>query len=180
MKVIKSIGLYILGLVIFFGIQSFLFRQMNREAEMSSTSSSVLLIIALFLPFIILIGKDKMKSIGLFVVISLIFSFLYPKMFGKAEKVKINDCDNIEGTYKYEDESADLYIVITGQNWISKFEPKTNVSSEWDAWNTTYEIGTIKKNELYGPKGIISYGNIDCGFLNTTFFNRQISFEKQQ
>lgn len=179
MKLLKNIGLFILGIIVFFTIQKLFFLETNRAAAMSSQTANVYLILGPLLSILILIPKNKIKGFAIFLFSAFLFSFLFPKIFNGNSSVTNKDCDEINGTYHYEDESADLYIIIAGENWISEFKPKTNVSSYWDQLNTDYSVGLVKNKELFDKTGLLNLGYIDCGYINTTFYNHQLRFKKE-
>ncbi len=83
---------------------------------------------------------------------------------------------NIDGMYRYKDESANISITINGDTWIGQTTIISGMGDEYD--KPAYESGVIKGQELYESSGMVKIGYIRGRNLITTIGGNTVTLSK--
>ena len=83
---------------------------------------------------------------------------------------------NINGTYTYKDDSAELEITVRENTWTGKTRIITGMGEEYD--KIEYESGVVKGNELFESSGYVKIGYISGNSLTTTIGGSQVVLRK--
>ncbi len=87
--------------------------------------------------------------------------------------------DGINGRYSYTDNSAEIFITISGSTWSGKTILISGMGSEYDNQNAQYDNGILKGNELYESSGIVKIGYVSGKLLYTNVGGQNVTLRKK-
>ena len=126
-------------------------------------------------------GKQNLIIIAcVFVVVFLAVSLNNSKKSDNnvGDSNSVTDVSSINGTYSYNDNSAELDVTVNGNMWSFKSTIKSGFGDEYDNNNSQYDSGIIKGNDLYEKSGMVKIGYVSGNSLTTSFSGRQVTLNK--
>lgn len=91
---------------------------------------------------------------------------------------KQEDVETTDGTYSYNDNSAELVITISGNSWSGKTMMVSGFGSDYDNQNAQYDNGIVKGNDLYESSGMVKVGYINGNSLTTSVGGQSVTLRK--
>ena len=91
---------------------------------------------------------------------------------------KQEDVETTDGTYSYNDNSAELVITISGNSWSGKTMMVTGFGSDYDNQNAQYDNGIVKGNDLYESSGMVKVGYVNGNSLTTSIGGQSVTLSK--
>jgi len=85
---------------------------------------------------------------------------------------------SIDGIYRYNDNSAELSISISGTSWYGTTTIKSGYGQEYDSQNKQSDSGIIKGNDLYDSAGMVKIGYVSGRNLTTSIGGNNVTLSK--